>query len=50
MKQHKHCWVRVSNEPWLRTYGNEVMLECSICHRFTHVNEDDIEKLINGYF
>ena len=42
LKQHKHHWLRVSNKPWFSSFGAEVVLECSICHRFINVRADDV--------
>lgn len=46
LKQHKHHWVRVTNnKPWLKSFGAEVTLECSICHSFINVSEEEASNL-----
>jgi len=41
MEKHKCHWVRVDSNPWFSTFGIEVVLRCSICHRFVNISEKE---------
>ena len=45
MKKCIHHWLRVANKPWFSSFGSEVVLECSICHTFINVSEEEAKKL-----
>jgi len=44
MKKCIHHWVRVANKPWFSSFGSDVVLQCSICHIFTNVSEEEVSN------
>jgi len=44
LKQHKHHWCRMDNKPWFSSFGTDVVLQCSICHIFTNVSEEEVSN------
>jgi len=44
LKQHKHHWCRMDNKPWFSSFGTDVVSQCSICHIFTNVSEEEVSN------
>lgn len=44
-KPHKHHWVLVTDQPWLKTFGGLSVLHCSICGQVTNVPKDCVDKI-----